>query len=188
MKRFVGGEDRRQATLLPDTLEDYVREDNPVRLIDVFIDELDLEALGFAGVVPEVTGRPAYHPATLLKIYLYGYLNRIQSRAAGTRDPAQHRVDVADRPADAGLQDDRRLSPRQRAGDPCGLRAVHCPVSAVRAVRDTRKDRRSRVGPDPRRMPGLRADFVPYTEESPLTARPKPGSGKGSGAPYSGCR
>jgi transposase len=79
MKRFVEGEDRRQATLLPDTLEDYVREDNPVRVIDVFIDELDLEALGFAGVVPEVTGRPAYHPATLLKIYLYGYLNRIQS-------------------------------------------------------------------------------------------------------------
>src|SRR6202521_661599 len=79
MKRFVEGEDRRQATLLPDSLEDYVTEDNPVRVVDVFIDELDLEALGFSGVVPEVTGRPAYHPATLLKIYLYGYLNRIQS-------------------------------------------------------------------------------------------------------------
>ena len=79
MKRFVEGEDRRQATLLPDTLEDYVTEDNPVRVIDVFIDELDLGALGFSGVVPEVTGRPGYHPATLLKIYLYGYLNRIQS-------------------------------------------------------------------------------------------------------------
>ena len=79
MKRFNDGEDRRQATLLPDSLEDYVTEDNPVRVVDVFIDELDLEALGFSGVVPEVTGRPAYHPATLLKIYLYGYLNRIQS-------------------------------------------------------------------------------------------------------------
>ena len=79
MKRFVEGEDRRQATLLPESLEDYVAEDNPVRVIDVFIDELDLGALGFAGVVPEATGRPAYHPATLLKIYLYGYLNRIQS-------------------------------------------------------------------------------------------------------------
>jgi transposase len=79
MKRFVEGEDRRQATLLPDSLEDDVTEDNPVRVIDVFIDELDLAALGFAGVVPEATGRPAYHPATLLKIYLYGYLNRIQS-------------------------------------------------------------------------------------------------------------
>jgi transposase len=79
MKRFIEGEDRRQATLLPDSLEDYVTDDNPVRVINVFIDELDLEALGFAGVVPEVTGRPSYHPATLLKIYLYGYLNRIQS-------------------------------------------------------------------------------------------------------------
>src|SRR3546814_9535812 len=79
MRRFVEGEDRRQATLLPDSLEDYVAEDNPVRVIEVFIDELDLGALGFAGVVPEATGRPAYHPATLLKIYLYGYLNRVQS-------------------------------------------------------------------------------------------------------------
>jgi transposase len=60
-------------------LEDYVTDDNPVRVIDVFIDELDLAAMGFAGVEPEATGRPAYHPATLLKIYLYGYLNRIQS-------------------------------------------------------------------------------------------------------------
>jgi hypothetical protein len=74
MKRFVEGEDRQQATLLPACLDDYVTEDNPVRVIDVFIDELDLEALGFAGVVPEVTGRPAYHPATLLKIDLVGYI------------------------------------------------------------------------------------------------------------------
>ncbi len=66
-------------TLLPDCLEDYVDEDNPVRVIEVFIDDLDLAALGFASVVPEMTGRPAYHPASLLKIYLYGYLNRIQS-------------------------------------------------------------------------------------------------------------
>ena len=79
MKRFVEGEDRRQATLLPDCLDDFVTEDNPVRIVDVFVDELDLAALGFAGIVPEVTGRPSYHPATLLKIYIYGYLNRIQS-------------------------------------------------------------------------------------------------------------
>jgi transposase len=79
MNRFIEGEDRRQTTLLPDSLEDYVTGDNPVRVIDVFIDELDLAAMGFAGVEPEATGRPAYHPATLLKIYLYGYLNRIQS-------------------------------------------------------------------------------------------------------------
>ena len=74
MKRFVEGEDRKQATLLPACLDDYVTEDNPVRVIDVFIDELDLVALGFAGVVPEVTGRPAYHPAILLKIDLVGYI------------------------------------------------------------------------------------------------------------------
>ena len=79
MKRFIEGEDRRQSTLLPDSLEDYVTEDNPVRVIDAFIDELDLQAVGFAGAVPEVTGRPADHPATLLKIYFYGYLNRVQS-------------------------------------------------------------------------------------------------------------
>ena len=79
MKRFVEGEDRRQATLLPDCLDDYVAEDNPVRVVEVFIDELDLAQLGFQGVVPEATGRPSYHPATLLRIYLYGYINRIQS-------------------------------------------------------------------------------------------------------------
>src|SRR5919106_6983690 len=79
MKRFVEGQDRRQATLLPECLDDYVAQDNPVRIIEAFVDELDLASLGFAGVVPETTGRPAYHPATLLKIYIYGYLNRIQS-------------------------------------------------------------------------------------------------------------
>ena len=79
VKRFVEGEDRRQGILLPEYLDDYVGEDNPVRVIDVFVAELDLAALGFDGVVPEVTGRPAYHPSTLLKIYLYGYLNRVQS-------------------------------------------------------------------------------------------------------------
>ena len=79
MKRFVEGEDRRQATLLPECLDDYVAPDNPVRIVEAFVDELDLAALGFAGVVPEATGRPSYHPATLLKIYIYGYLNRIPS-------------------------------------------------------------------------------------------------------------
>jgi transposase len=79
MKRFIEGEDRRQALLLPDCLEDYVSDDNPVRVIEAFIDELDLRALGFEGVVPEATGRPGYHPAAMLKIYLYGYLNRIPS-------------------------------------------------------------------------------------------------------------
>jgi transposase len=79
MKRFVEGEDRTQVTLLPECLDDYIAEDNPVRVIDVFIDELDLTSLGFEGVAPAVTGRPAYHPAVLLKVYVYGYLNRVQS-------------------------------------------------------------------------------------------------------------
>src|SRR5260221_12441215 len=79
MHRFIDGEDRMQQTLLPNSLEDYVSEENPVRVIDVFIDELELAVLGFAGMTPAATGRPAYHPSTLLKIYLYGYLNRLQS-------------------------------------------------------------------------------------------------------------
>ena len=79
MARFVVGDDRSQSTLFPERLDDYLGMDNPVRAIDVFVDELDLAKLGFGGVEPEATGRPAYHPATLLKIYVYGYLNRVQS-------------------------------------------------------------------------------------------------------------
>ena len=79
MKRFIEGEDRHQVTLLPECLEDYVGEDNPVRVVDVFVDELDMAALGFDGAAPAMTGRPGYHPSALLKIYIYGYLNRIQS-------------------------------------------------------------------------------------------------------------
>ena len=78
MTRFVVGDDRSQSTLFPERLDDYLGEDNPVRAIDVFVDELDLSKLGFGGVEPEATGRPAYHPRTLLKIYIYGYLNRVQ--------------------------------------------------------------------------------------------------------------
>ena len=70
MKRFVEGQDRAQVTLLPECLDDYVAEDNPVQVIDVFIDELDLTGIGFEGVAPADTGRPAYHPAVLLKIYV----------------------------------------------------------------------------------------------------------------------
>ena len=79
MKRFVQGEGRSQGTLLPEVLDDYVTENNAVRVIDVFVDQLDLGKLGFKGVEPAATGRPGYHPSTLLKVYIYGYLNRIQS-------------------------------------------------------------------------------------------------------------
>jgi len=90
MKRFVDGEDRTQGVLLPEFLDDYVAEDNPVRAIDVFVDELDLPALGFEGVVPETTGRPAYHPATMLKIYVYGYINQVQSSRRLERETARN--------------------------------------------------------------------------------------------------
>jgi transposase len=79
MKRFVEGEDRSQNTLFPERLDDYIAEDNPVRFVDAFIDQLPLLKLGFGGVEPSDTGRPAYHPSVLLKIYVYGYLNRIHS-------------------------------------------------------------------------------------------------------------
>src|SRR5205823_6260513 len=122
MPRFVEGCDRRQIALLPDCLDDYVSEDSLVRVVDVFIDELDLAALGFAGVVPEATGRPSYHPATLLKIYLYGYLNRIASSRRLEREP-QRNMELmwADGSAHARLQDHRRFSQGQRRGDPGGV-------------------------------------------------------------------
>src|SRR5580700_2928434 len=79
MRRFVEGTDRGQSTLFPECLEDWIGEDNAVRVVDVYVDELDLSELGFGGVTPEATGRPSYHPSMLLKLYIYGYLNRVQS-------------------------------------------------------------------------------------------------------------
>lgn len=79
MKRFITGADRSQSTLLPECLDDWVDESNPVRAVDVFVDALDLAELGFADVEPAATGRPGYHPSVLLKLYIYGYLNRIHS-------------------------------------------------------------------------------------------------------------
>src|SRR3954466_9181031 len=79
MAGFVAGLDRGQATLLPECLDDWVDESNPVRVVDVFVDALELRDLGFDGVDPAATGRPAYHPSPMLKLYIYGYLNRVQS-------------------------------------------------------------------------------------------------------------
>jgi len=93
MKRFVEGVDRGQSTLFPECLEDWIGEDNPVRVIDVFVEELDLAELGFDGVAPEATGRPSYHPSVLLKLYIYGYLNRVQSSRRLERE-AGHNVEV----------------------------------------------------------------------------------------------
>ena len=79
MKRFIEGENRLQSTLFPERLDDYVAEDNAVRVVDAFVEKLDLLSLGFDGIEPSATGRPAYHPAVLLKLYIYGYLNGLQS-------------------------------------------------------------------------------------------------------------
>lgn len=93
MKRFIQGEHRGQGTLLPESLDDYTSNTNPVRVVDVFVDELNLVNLGFEGAIPADTGRPAYHPAILLKIYIYGYLNRIQSSRRLERE-AQRNVEL----------------------------------------------------------------------------------------------
>jgi transposase len=79
MGRYIEGQHRTQSTLFPERLDDWIDEDNPVRAVDVFVDALDLKDLGFDRAAPAETGRPGYHPGTLLKIYIYGYLNRIQS-------------------------------------------------------------------------------------------------------------
>ena len=90
MKRFIEAADRGQSTLFPECLEDWVVEDNPIRVIDVFVEELDLADLGFSGVAPEITGRPSYHPSVLLKLYIYGYLNRVQSSRRLEREAARN--------------------------------------------------------------------------------------------------
>src|ERR1700690_392915 len=100
MKRFVEGADRGQSTLLPECLDEWVEESNSVRVIDCFVDGLDLADLGFEGVEPAATGRPAYHPSVLLKLYIYGYLNRGQSsrrleREAGRNPHLATEIDEA---------------------------------------------------------------------------------------------
>lgn len=93
MKRFIEGADRGQSTLLPELLDDYIDADNQVRVVDVFVDQLDLASLGFERAKPAATGRPAYHPSVLLKLYIYGYLNRIQSSRRLERE-AQRNVEL----------------------------------------------------------------------------------------------
>jgi transposase len=93
MGRYIDGQDRTQSVLFPERLDDWIDEDNPVRAVDVFVEELDLVGLGFERAQPAETGRPAYHPATLLKIYIYGYLSRIQSSRRLERE-AQRNVEL----------------------------------------------------------------------------------------------
>src|SRR5215467_769124 len=94
---YIEGEDRKQTLLFPEVLEDYIREDNPVRFIDVFVEGLELVGMGFERAIPKETGRPPYNPADLLRLYVYGYLNRTRSsRQLETEAKAQCGVDVAD--------------------------------------------------------------------------------------------
>src|SRR3954470_14211917 len=102
MKRFLVGADRGQSTLLPECLDEWIDESNPVRAVDAFVDALDLGKLGFEGVVPEVTGRPSYHPSAQLKLYIYGYLNRVQSSRRLEREAGRNLDDLASRPIGPG--------------------------------------------------------------------------------------
>src|SRR2546425_9384684 len=93
MGRFIEGEERTQSVLFPESLDEWITDDNPIRVVDAFVEELDLGELGFGRAEPAETGRPGYHPATLLKIYIYGYLNRIQSSRRLERE-AQRNVEL----------------------------------------------------------------------------------------------
>ena len=134
MKGFVDGVERSQGTLFPERLEDWIGADNPVRVIDVFVDELDLGELGFERIAPLATGRPGYHPSVPLKLYIYGYLDRVQSsRRHGAGGRSQRGGDVADRPLGAGSQDDCELSQGQWRKDNGGatrnvLRSLRHPM------------------------------------------------------------
>ena len=127
MKRFVEGTDRGQSTLFPECLDEWIDEDNPVRVIDVFVDALDLGALDFGGVDPKATGRPSYHPSILLKLYVYGYLNRVQSSRRLEREAGRN-VEVmwlTGRlvPDHKTIADFRKDNGR---GHPPGLQPVYC--------------------------------------------------------------
>ena len=127
MSRFIKGCDRQQKLLLPDCVDDYVGEDSTVRVVDVFVDELDLGALGFEGAA--ATGRPGYHPCTLLKLYLYGYLNQVQSSRRLEREAGRN-VECMWL---TGKLAHRRLPPRQWCSDPVGVPSVHHALPRARA-------------------------------------------------------
>lgn len=90
MGRFIAGVDRTQTTLFPPCMDDWIDEGNPVRVVDAFVDALDLSGLGFEGVAPASTGRPSYHPSVLLKLYIHGYLNRVQSSRCLEREAGRN--------------------------------------------------------------------------------------------------
>ena len=149
MKRFIEGVDRSQGTLFPERLEDWIGEDNPVRAIDAFVATLDLGGLGFNRTEPQETGRPGYHPSVLLKLYVYGYLNRVQSSRCLEREAGRN-VEVMwltgrlvpDHKTIADFRKSSRdqeliqwiNSPENGPCDPQGLCAVRDALSAARSV------------------------------------------------------
>ncbi len=133
---YIYGNDRSNVLLFPEALDDYITAENPIRFIDAFVSSLDLSALGFTRSTPADTGRPAYSPADLLRLYIYGYLNRVRSSRLLERE-AHRNVEVMwliGKP-DAGLQNDRRFSQRQSHGDQGCVSGVHAPVQEARVVR-----------------------------------------------------
>jgi hypothetical protein len=147
MKGFVQGADRQQTTLLPECLDDWVDESNPVRAVDVFVDALELRDLGFDGVDPAATGRPGYHPSPMLKLYIYGYLNRVQSSRRLEREAGRNlEVMWLDGTARSGSQNHRRFPQRQRPRHQKGLCAIRRLVPQVGASGESeRRDRRQQV-------------------------------------------
>ena len=133
MTSFLSGADRNQGTMFPERLEDYVAEDNPVRVIDFFVDQLDLGQLGFGRVQAKLTGRPAYHSAVMLKLYIYGYLNRVQSSRRLERE-CQRNVEVMWLTGCLApdFQDDRRFLQRQWPRHSQSLPRIHRGVRARR--------------------------------------------------------
>src|SRR6185437_7955558 len=107
---YIEGESRAQRILFPEALDEYIGEDNAVRFIDVYVDGLELEELGFKQTAPKETGRPPYDPRDLLKLYIYGYLNWVRTSRMLERECG---IDVADAQASAGLQEDRGFSQRE---------------------------------------------------------------------------
>jgi transposase len=131
MNRFVAGADRRQSALLPECVDDFIDESNPVQVIDVFVDTLDLAGMSFEGMAPAATGRPSYHPSILLKLYIYGYLNRVQSSRRLEREAGRN-VEVMwllgrlapDHKTIADFRKDNGLAMRKVSGREMGLLAT----------------------------------------------------------------
>jgi hypothetical protein len=145
MMAHVSGQSRYQTTLFPEVLDEVVGRDDPVRVIDAFVDTLDLAELGFSKVMAEEMGRPPYAPGDLLKLYIYGYLHRIRASRR-----LQRSSDVADQPADAGVQDHRGFPQGPCAGDRGGMpqlyRVLPGAVAVWRRVVGDRRDEDRRSG------------------------------------------